>query len=298
MNETVACPNCRADLVLPVLPLGQTVQCPRCQHVFEPAHRRAQPTHAAPVVRRRTPDDEPIDDSPPPFRPLTSEWKAIAAMAFLGASLLSYGLQLYTVYEKENLSRDLMIEQGFRRERLDRRIQLGQFQRQSRFVENLSSFAMGVHHLTYWPCVVVFLIWFHQAVSNVRILRASGTFFSPVKAVFAFFIPFANVVMPYQIMQETWRASDPNLVKDPRSWQQSTGSWLIWSWWITLIAAAVLRIWNAVTSRGDRMESDSFTLSGGSNVCMIAAGVMLIVIIYQIRQRQRARHAKIYDEAA
>ena len=40
--------------------------------------------------------------------------------------------------------------------------------------------------------------------------------------ILSFFIPFANVVMPYQIMQETWRASDPNLVKDPRSWQQSS----------------------------------------------------------------------------
>ena len=90
------------------LPAGQTVQCPRCQHVFEPAARRARAVAPAPIARRRSASDypeEPLDEASEPlrFRPLGGEWKAIAAMIALAFCVLSYGFQLYTTYEKVNL---------------------------------------------------------------------------------------------------------------------------------------------------------------------------------------------------
>ena len=40
MAETLHCPGCQAQLMLPVLPPSdQSVQCPRCQRVFEPTWR-------------------------------------------------------------------------------------------------------------------------------------------------------------------------------------------------------------------------------------------------------------------
>jgi hypothetical protein len=211
-------------------------------------------------------------------------------------------LQFYVNYEKHRLAsiHGDLFHDDLIRPRRGPQPNIEAIQRQENLVRELISISFGAHLLTYWPCVVLFLIWFHQAASSVRILHATGLMFSPGKAVFSFFIPFANVVMPYQVMQEVWRASDPNLVKDPRSWQQSPGSWLVWTWWIALVAAAALRVWNGVTSRDVefRGEPDSFWLSAGSNVCMIVAGMTLIAVIYQIRQRQRARHAKIYDEVA
>jgi hypothetical protein len=302
VNDTIACPNCAAQLQLPGLAAGQTVQCPRCQHVFEPAPRDSAAMPTAPILRRRAPEDypeEPIDDSTPPrYQPLLGEWKSLAAVFVLAASVLSYGLQFYVNYEQHRFSR--INAQHFLALQELRPMDAREIDRQHIFLRDLSAFAYVTHLLTYWPGVVIFLIWFHQAASSARILHASGLMFTPAKAVFAFFIPFANVIMPYQIMQEIWRASDPNLVKDPRSWQQSPNSWLVWAWWIALVAAALLRLMNGFASRDADFhgERESFWLSGGSNLCMIAAGMTLIAVIHQIRQRQRARHAKIYDEVA
>src|SRR5262249_35593317 len=163
-------------------------------------------------------------------------------------------------------------------------------QKQRDRVDCLISIANPVHFLTSWPAMVFFLIWFYQAASNSRNLHASGIAYSPAKAVASFFIPIGNLVMPYLAMQETWRASNPDPVKDKRPWQQTPGSWLILLWWIALIMAAILALVSTMTRRSDQfgIDHESFVLAGGCNICMIVAGVTLIMVIRQIAQRQRA----------
>jgi Domain of unknown function (DUF4328) len=312
MNETIACPGCEAELVLPILPAGQTVQCPRCQHVFEPAARRARAVAATSISRRRPVDDTPdeqLDQSPtrpPRFRPLTGEWKAPAAMIALALCVVSCGLQLYTTFEKYQL---IQLDErvfgpvnnikargmGLQLPPLEKDI--AEIDRQRDYVDELSIVSTSVHTLTFWPTVVIFLIWFYQASANLRILQAAGVLFAPVKTAFAFFIPFVNFIMPYQIMQEIWRASDPNAVKDMRSWQHVPGGWLVLGWWLTLIAAAISRFLSLIATEENFDSPPQYLFTSLIHLCMMTAGVMLIVIIYQIRQRQRARHAKIYDEA-
>src|SRR5580765_2028784 len=97
MHETIACPDCQSQLVLPSMPAGQTVQCPRCEHVFAPFPQRAP---VAAPKRADLYDDEADIVEPSAGRltrpePLVGQWKATVAMIALAASVLSFVLQIY-----------------------------------------------------------------------------------------------------------------------------------------------------------------------------------------------------------
>jgi hypothetical protein len=59
----------------------------------------------------------------------------------------------------------------------------------------------------YIATVVIWMVWIHRANSNCRALGAQGMRFTPGWAVGYHFIPFVNLVMPYNAMAEIWRAS-------------------------------------------------------------------------------------------
>ena len=309
MNETIACPGCQAELVLPMLPEGQTVKCPRCQHIFEPFRQRAVPAPSAPVMRPipAYADNDPYDDAPNVTRylPLTGEWKSFTAMILLGFSAFSYCVQLYVNVERNQVTQlnNALFDDVGRRIRVHDGVRLAELNRRSSNLENWSQFGSILHFVTYWPAVVFVLMWVNQAGLNLRILRTTGLTFTPASATVSFLIPFANLFQPYVAVQEIWRASDPNATRDARSWQHSPGSALVLVWWLSLITAAGLALLNLWT---DGFQHFDVRVGGApspnwivclSNVAMIAAGVALIAVIRGIRIRQQQRHAKIYDEA-
>ena len=95
MDETVRCPGCQASLALPPVPAGQTVQCPRCQRVFEPFAPRGDAgiTVAAPPatevlhVHQGTDEDDFTLPARPrtPVAPLSGPWLGYVTMLVLSA---------------------------------------------------------------------------------------------------------------------------------------------------------------------------------------------------------------------
>jgi len=305
VTETVVCPGCQAELVLPILPDGQTVQCPRCQHVFDPALRRPQP---APPLPPPTPRDESADDPfhfppvPRRYEPLVGQWKASAAMIAVAVSVFCYGVQLYVNFEESRLRQmdhALILHREFA---IGLRPPIDDWLEVDRNWQNLmalSRVSQYLHHATYWPAALLVLNWLFQAARNLRILKVGGLSYSPGHAALSFFIPFANLYQPYAAMQEIWRASDPNSTNDPRTWQKGPSSSLVRIWWMLFLAATLTAAFVAVTlgnEVGDASRSLQAQILCVSNGLMIAAGAALIFVIRDIRLRQRGRHAKIYDE--
>ncbi|HKP70301.1 MAG TPA: DUF4328 domain-containing protein, partial [Pyrinomonadaceae bacterium] len=58
--------------------------------------------------------------------------------------------------------------------------------------------------------IVGFLIWLYRAHANLDALGARNLEFTPGWAVGWWFIPFANLVKPYQAVREVWYESDPD----------------------------------------------------------------------------------------
>ena len=81
-------------------------------------------------------------------------------------------------------------------------------------------------------------MWTHRAARNLPALGAQRLQYTPGWAVGWFFIPLANLVMPYFVGAEIWRESDPA--------QQGHGgkntSPLVACWWFTYLAHSFLPV--------------------------------------------------------
>lgn len=134
--------------------------------------------------------------------------------------------------------------------------------------------------------VIFFLIWEHRAFSNLSALKARHLEFTPGWAVGWWFIPFANLVKPFQAMRELYNESDPDF--DPNLGFLSTSSTapsMMGFWWAFWIIG---NIFDNITSRVDDMTVFP-VLMIISSVFRVTAGALLIKIILDIVKRQELR---------
>lgn len=82
--------------------------------------------------------------------------------------------------------------------------------------------------------VIAFARWVLLANRHARSLGAEGLAQTPGKAVLFFFVPFANLVLPYRGMRQLWQASH-----HPTAWQESPVPTLLPVWWGFWLAANV-----------------------------------------------------------
>jgi hypothetical protein len=82
---------------------------------------------------------------------------------------------------------------------------------------------------------IAFLKWIHRANLNCRGFGAQAMKFTPGWSVGYFFIPFLNLVRPYQAMKEIWKVSE-----NPSAWQSASTSALLGWWWALWLISGFL----------------------------------------------------------
>jgi hypothetical protein len=146
---------------------------------------------------------------------------------------------------------------------------------------------------------IFFLMWLYRVNRNLRPLGASVVEYTPGWAVGWFFVPFANLVMPYRVVNETWVRSDPRLSEPgEESWQQSGSSSLLGWWWgiwmvSSFIDRAVFRL-----SMNAETPDQFFTLAKVellSDAFTIVSALLAISVVRGIDKRQEVR-SKSYPE--
>src|SRR5579863_1150161 len=85
---------------------------------------------------------------------------------------------------------------------------------------------------------IVVFFWIYRAAVNARRLGAANLRHSPGWAVGWFFVPIANLGMPYRAMGEIWRAS-----ADPARWQEQRVPSLLRWWWFLGLFASIAALW-------------------------------------------------------
>lgn len=119
--------------------------------------------------------------------------------------------------------------------------------------------------------IVFVCIFIHRAVSNLSSLGRYSTF-TPGWAVGWFFVPFANLARPPQMMGELWRGSDPN----------GSGTTMVGGWWACWIVGNIVAY---VSSKvDDTTRSGAIGLFG--SVFTAIAGVMLVLLMRGIARNQ------------
>jgi len=144
---------------------------------------------------------------------------------------------------------------------------------------------------------IAFMVWVRRAYRNLAPLGALSLRFMPGWAIGAWFIPFLNLVRPKQIIDDTWRASDP--AGPPslnKTWVGQPVPVLIHLWWAAWVTGSVLGFTRSRIGTNsqslDGVEASAITamLAGLST---IVAALLAILVVADLTARQHARFDRI-----
>ena len=157
---------------------------------------------------------------------------------------------------------------------------------------------LGLGQLAFYlGFVVVFLIWLYRSYANLSKMGATGLSYSPGWAVGCYFVPFLNLVRPYQVMQQIWKASDPGYASDDsRAWRNAPGTVFVGFWWCFWLTASLagqitFRIQMSPTPGIDSLKTAA-VIDVIGDIFTVAAGTCLLFLIYGITGRQEEKQTR------
>jgi hypothetical protein len=145
---------------------------------------------------------------------------------------------------------------------------------------------------------ICFLTWIYRAYKNLPALGAGEPKHSPGWAVGSFFVPILNLYRPYQIVRETWVASDPASFEDDEIARvvRPSSPAVVGGWWATWIISGFL------AQIAFRLSLDAKTpvaLRGAAQlgiadaVLSILCAVLAVLVVRTITDWQEARNRRL-----
>lgn len=140
----------------------------------------------------------------------------------------------------------------------------------------------------------------HRASRNILATNNREQRFSPEKAVMWFFIPFMNLVKPWQAYKEIFRGSDPNTsIQEQSSWKtMGVVPGIVHVWALVWVAVFVFnpitvgRIWYSVRENMDQIIVAHQRLIY-ADILLAVLGITAIIVLIELHKRQETRHAKV-----
>jgi hypothetical protein len=144
---------------------------------------------------------------------------------------------------------------------------------------------------------IMFLAWLYRVYTNLPALGSDNTEFTPGWAVGWWFIPFANLIKPFQAVRNAWAESDPdvNLEHGFLTSVQSgapafMGIW--WAFWIlsNIAVNITTRVWEPDDVRSVALSGYFFLLTG---ILWAIAAAFSVKVILNITNRQEQRFRNV-----
>lgn len=130
---------------------------------------------------------------------------------------------------------------------------------------------------------ILFLIWINRANKNCHGFT-SGMEFTSGWSIGWYFIPFANLIKPFQAMSEIWRVSH-----DPVNWKSMKPSALMrWWWGLWLLSGFLGQMSWKLSLKADSVSKlqDSTTISIASSAVDIVLCIVAAVMVGKIFKAQ------------
>ncbi|EYF03325.1 DUF4328 domain-containing protein [Chondromyces apiculatus] len=142
-----------------------------------------------------------------------------------------------------------------------------------------------IYNVALLPAAIAFLTWFHRLYSNLRPITDEPVLHSPGWAVGSFFVPFINLVMPYQLMRHAWSHNAPPSERDRAP---LLGCW--WGAWVLrLVASRVAAVYTEMAGEDIHRLIAMTWLHIASGVISVAAAVLAILVVKRQTDHQIAR---------
>jgi hypothetical protein len=176
-------------------------------------------------------------------------------------------------------------------------IEEGEFTLADGFQALVGLATLGVYIIT----IILFLLWFHGVSRNLKPLGVRDQQHSPGWAVGSWFVPFANLFIPYRIAKEIWLKSDTNtdeygFLKTESTIPSFFGYW--WGLWITsnITQNAAARLTFSASSADMLSVAEWLSILG--DALSIGAAIFVLRVIKDITARQEESAARIPNYGA
>jgi serine/threonine protein kinase len=151
------------------------------------------------------------------------------------------------------------------------------------------------------------LAWFRRAYLNLPALGARRLRYRPWWTVGSWLLPVFSLFRPKQVMNDIWRASDPDLPLDrPDAWRRRPIPELLGWWWLAFLASILVRsiTTEAVHAAADLMllgllpeQLDRFQPSAGmqilADLLTVLCGLLALRVVGRTTARQHDRATRL-----
>jgi len=136
--------------------------------------------------------------------------------------------------------------------------------------------------------LVLMIVWTYRSALNARALGRRGERLAPLWAIFGWFIPLASWVLPYLMIQDLWRSSDPGAPRGD-GWRALAGSGLVRGWWALRVTGEVLSFGALGLGIAGSWSETSVKVALGVGYIVSAAALALqVLVVRDLTARQQA----------
>jgi hypothetical protein len=166
---------------------------------------------------------------------------------------------------------------------------------------------LGIVRVPLMPVLAILtMIWMFRIAANLRSMGRSGLTWAPGWAIGGWFVPPCILyVVPWLMLQELWRASDPDAAPTDPSWKHRPASPLLQIWWVLFglvpivgVAIGLSDTWDALQTAAENgfNETDVARANAQSaldgrignvlvGLAQVAAAAIFMVIVRQLAER-------------
>ncbi len=160
--------------------------------------------------------------------------------------------------------------------------------------------------------LILLLIWLYRISQNTWSMGTEDMQYTPGWSVGWFFVPLANLVMPYHVLNELWKANS-SVVTGP--WRRPKASPVLGFWWATWVASMVIHYSPLDVMLGRwkitfMLESTLFCTYWIDHlwgffwgrllvdIVGIASSVLTVIVVVRLTDLQKRRHAAVGEMEA
>ncbi len=146
---------------------------------------------------------------------------------------------------------------------------------------------------------VLTIVWMFRIANNVRAFGRATTW-SPLFAIFGWFLPpLILYIIPFLVLRELWKASEPTVVDGTDRWKGSADNPLLWVWLVLfgLLPAVLFVIQIGSFAAGGMPTGDLESVAEGLDefgalgwltaVLNVAAAIVWVRIVRQLTHRHK-----------
>jgi len=149
---------------------------------------------------------------------------------------------------------------------------------------------------------ILTIIWMFRIAGNVRAFGRATTW-APLFAIFGWLLPPLLYLIPFLMLRELWKASEPTATGDGDAWRKRPDNRVLWVWFVAYgvvpLTIFVTQAGSFFGTRPDGIESIAEGLEDFSAILWVGAaatlfaGVAWVVFVRQLT----ARHKQLTNEA-